>query len=116
MQLVYVKKDLFDVKNFIVASFFNMQVQNFLSSIESQAFVKVAESVGFVHQGSLGPAYGEAYRDNDRISVNDPSLATTIWESGLNKLFDNIKIRSKSAIGLNPNIRLYRCDHPPDYQ
>ncbi|ESW15352.1 hypothetical protein PHAVU_007G065700 [Phaseolus vulgaris] len=83
-------------------------VQNFFSSAESKAFVKNAESIGFAHQGSLGPTYGEAYRDNDRISVDDPVLADTIWESGLSKLFSDIKIRGKVAVGLNPNIRLYR--------
>lgn len=61
-----------------------------------------------MHQGSLGPAKGEAYRDNDRISVNDPNLANIIWESGLSKLFRDIKIRGKIAVGLNPNIRFYR--------
>ncbi|GAV61836.1 2OG-FeII_Oxy_3 domain-containing protein [Cephalotus follicularis] len=83
-------------------------VQNFFTSAESQAFIKAAESIGFVHQGSLGPTKGEAYRDNDRISVNDPILAETVWESGLNKLFSDFKIRGKGAVGLNPNIRLYR--------
>ncbi|XP_026657785.1 uncharacterized protein LOC103699885 isoform X3 [Phoenix dactylifera] len=67
-----------------------------------------AESVGFVHQGSLGPAKGEAYRDNERISVNDPVLAECIWESGLKKVFDDIKVQEKVAVGLNPNIRFYR--------
>ncbi|XP_030935648.1 uncharacterized protein LOC115960796 [Quercus lobata] len=83
-------------------------VQNFFTSAESKAFIKAAESIGFVHQGSLGPTKGEAYRDNDRISVNDPVLAETIWESGLHKLFSDIKIRGKVAVGLNPNIRFYR--------
>ncbi|KAJ9679178.1 hypothetical protein PVL29_021187 [Vitis rotundifolia] len=58
-------------------------VQNFFTSAESKAFVKIAESMGFTHQGSLGPTKGEAYRDNDRI-------------------------RGKVAVGLNPNIRFYR--------
>ncbi|KAF8380353.1 hypothetical protein HHK36_027838 [Tetracentron sinense] len=83
-------------------------VQNFFTSAESKAFVKAAESIGFAHQGSLGPTKGEAYRDNDRVSVNDPVLAETIWESGLKKLFAEIKIRGKIAVGLNPNIRFYR--------
>ncbi|KAL9997209.1 putative prolyl 4-hydroxylase, alpha subunit [Helianthus debilis subsp. tardiflorus] len=65
-------------------------------------------AIGFVHQGSLGPAKGEAYRDNDRIAVNVPVLADTLWESGLSKLFSDITIRGKVAVGLNPNIRLYR--------
>ncbi|PPS03447.1 hypothetical protein GOBAR_AA17199 [Gossypium barbadense] len=50
-------------------------VQNFFTPAESKAFIKAAESAGFEHQGSLGPAKGEAYRDNDRIAVNDPALA-----------------------------------------
>lgn len=83
-------------------------VQNFFTPAESNAFVKVAESIGFVHQGSLGPTKGEAYRDNDRISVTDPLLANAIWESGLSKLFSDIKIRGRVAVGLNPNLRFYR--------
>ncbi|XP_075108096.1 uncharacterized protein LOC107762755 [Nicotiana tabacum] len=83
-------------------------VQNFFTPAESKAFVKAAESLGFVHQGSLGPAYGEAYRDNDRVSMHDPDLADAIWRSGLNRLFSDLKIRGRVAIGLNPNIRFYR--------
>uniref|UniRef100_A0A2N9FVJ6 Prolyl 4-hydroxylase alpha subunit domain-containing protein n=1 Tax=Fagus sylvatica TaxID=28930 RepID=A0A2N9FVJ6_FAGSY len=88
--------------------FVTIKVQNFFTSAESKAFIKAAESFGFVHQGSLGPTKGEAYRDNDRISVTDPVLAETIWESGLHKIFSDIKIRGKVAVGLNPNIRFYR--------
>lgn len=83
-------------------------MKNFFTSAESKAFIKASESMGFAHQGSLGPLKGEAYRDNDRISVNDPVLADTIWESGISKLFTDIKIRGKIAVGLNPNIRFYR--------
>ncbi|KAI3889250.1 hypothetical protein MKW92_038542 [Papaver armeniacum] len=83
-------------------------VPNFFTSAESKGFVQAAELMGFTHQGSLGPTRGEAFRDNDRISVDDPVLAQTIWESGLNKFFTDIKIRGKVAVGLNPNIRFYR--------
>ncbi|THG19824.1 hypothetical protein TEA_028913 [Camellia sinensis var. sinensis] len=86
----------------------DFQVRNLFTSVESKAFIKAAELIGFVHQGSLGPTKGEAYRDNDRISMNDPVLANTIWESGLNKLCSDFKIRGKVAVGLNPNIRIYR--------
>lgn len=64
--------------------------------------------MGFTHQGSLGPLKGEAYRDNDRISVTDPLLAQTMWESGINRIFLDINIAGKVATGLNPNIRFYR--------
>ncbi|XP_008803774.2 uncharacterized protein LOC103717237 isoform X2 [Phoenix dactylifera] len=83
-------------------------IPNFFTAAEAKSFIEAAESVGFMHQGSLGPAKGEAYRDNDRISVNDPVLAECIWESGLKKVFDDIKVQEKVAVGLNPNIRFYR--------
>ncbi|XP_078154534.1 2-oxoglutarate (2OG) and Fe(II)-dependent oxygenase superfamily protein [Carex rostrata] len=83
-------------------------IPNLLSSGEAKAFIETAESLGFVHQGSQGPTKGEAFRDNHRISVNDPQLARSIWESGLSAIFQDIKIRGKIAAGLNPNIRFYR--------
>ncbi|XP_020531318.1 uncharacterized protein LOC18447815 isoform X2 [Amborella trichopoda] len=83
-------------------------IPDILTAAESRAFITVAESMGFSHQGSLGPAKGEAYRDNDRISVNDPILAETLWHCGLQNMFTDIKIRGKVAVGLNPSIRFYR--------
>ncbi|CAI9774997.1 unnamed protein product [Fraxinus pennsylvanica] len=83
-------------------------IQNFFTPVESKAVIKVAEEIGFLHQGSLGPTKGEAYRDNDRIAVQDPVLADAIWNSGLKNLFSDIKFRGKVAVGLNPNIRCYR--------
>ncbi|KAK9062570.1 hypothetical protein SSX86_019757 [Deinandra increscens subsp. villosa] len=82
-------------------------VHNCLTVAQSNAFIKAAEAVGFVHQGSLGPTKGEAYRDNDRMAINDRVLADTLWESGISKLFSDPAIRGKVAVGLNPNIRLY---------
>ncbi|KAL8519423.1 hypothetical protein ACS0TY_010383 [Phlomoides rotata] len=82
--------------------------RNYLTSAESKAFIDAAETIGFTHQGSLGPTWGEAYRDNDRISVDDPVLAEAIWDAGLNKFFSDFKIRGKVAVGLNPNLRFYR--------
>lgn len=70
-------------------------MQNFLTSAESKAFVKAAEAVGFEHQGSLGPTKGEAYRDNDRISVTDRSLNVFLF-SPLNLLLRKVKFYSAS--------------------
>lgn len=81
---------------------------NFLTSFESKRFIDAAESLGFAHQGSLGQTRGEAFRDNDRISVNHPVLAEAIWESGLKKIFADVQVQKRSAVGLNPNIRFYR--------
>ncbi|KAG0498837.1 hypothetical protein HPP92_003528 [Vanilla planifolia] len=83
-------------------------IPNFLTACEAKAFIEAAEAIGFTHQGSLGPANGEAYRDNDRIAVIDPLLAEGLWESGLKKIFADIRINGMAAVGLNSNIRFYR--------
>lgn len=83
-------------------------VTSVLSASDCEAFIKYAEAYGFSHQGSLGPARGQAFRDNDRISLQNTTLADNLWRSGLSELFSDIKIRGKRAVGLNPNIRFYR--------
>ncbi|XP_047092965.1 uncharacterized protein LOC124704749 [Lolium rigidum] len=85
-----------------------LTVPDFLTSAEAKSFIDIAETMGFTHQGSLGPLKGEAFRDNDRISVTDPLLAQTLWETGINRIFTDINIAGKVATSLNPNIRLYR--------
>ncbi len=94
-----------------------MQVSEFLTIEECQGFIKAAEARGLEHQGSLGPAMGEAFRDNERLAVSDPSLAQKLWNAGLEKLFKDITIEGKLPVGLNPNIRFYRyvCVTPPLY-
>ncbi|KAH9311204.1 hypothetical protein KI387_026239, partial [Taxus chinensis] len=83
-------------------------VTDFLTPAECEAFIKSTESRGFAHQGSLGPSRGEAFRDNDRISVHDILLAEKLWKAGLCDFFSDIKVQRKSAVGLNPNIRFYK--------
>jgi hypothetical protein len=85
-----------------------LQVPGFLSSKECQAFIHAAETLGFQQQGSLGPKFGEAFRDNGRVSLQSPSLANQLWEAGLSSLFQDVTVDGRSAIGLNPNIRFYR--------
>lgn len=81
-----------------------------LSVDEAEIFVKASESIGFQHQGSRGAAYGEAFRDNDRIQVDDPALADQLWRAtGLRDLMSGISVEEIGApVGLNPNIRIYR--------
>lgn len=40
--------------------------------------------------------------------MTDPALAESMWEAGLKKIFDDIKLPGKAPVGLNPNIRFYR--------
>ena len=83
-------------------------VPEFLSEIECEAFILCAEARGLEHQGSGGPAKGEAFRDNDRLSDHSVGLVDMLWQAGLREHFHDVVVGRKVAVGLNPNIRLYR--------
>ncbi|CAI5464284.1 unnamed protein product [Closterium sp. Yama58-4] len=78
-----------------------------LSAEECAEFIAQAERVGFQWQGSGGPAKGEAYRDNHRISVEDPELAAHLWDR-LAPVLQPLQAGNRKAVRLNPNMRVYR--------
>jgi hypothetical protein len=43
------------------------------TTIECRGFIQAAEARGLEHQGSLGPARGEAFRDNERLAASNPT-------------------------------------------
>ncbi|KAL1915669.1 uncharacterized protein VTP21DRAFT_6428 [Calcarisporiella thermophila] len=62
----------------------------------------------------LVPKKGEAFRDNDRVSLVDPEFAEQLWrntglagvcETQSNEVWD---AKSRRPVGLNSNIRIYR--------
>ncbi|GFH22983.1 uncharacterized protein LOC107762755 [Haematococcus lacustris] len=59
----------------------------------------------------VGPAYGEAFRDNGRVSIHDPAIAAALWhDTGLAGLLGSkLRMGGKRPLGCNPNIRFYRC-------
>lgn len=86
-------------------------VDGVLTSAEAERFVAAIESSGqLTHQSSRGPKYGEAFRDNDRCAVQDERFAAALWgATGLDRIFAGIgEVEGSTAVGLNPNIRLYR--------
>ncbi|KIY94872.1 hypothetical protein MNEG_13090 [Monoraphidium neglectum] len=84
-------------------------VPGVLTVPEAQAFIDAAERAVFMHQGSRGAAYGEAFRDNDRLAFMDEALAAQLWDAGgLSAVFEGITVEGKAAVGLNPHIRFYR--------
>lgn len=83
-------------------------VPEFLSEKECKAFIRCAEARGLEHQGSGGPAKGEAFRDNERLSDYNVELAHMLWQAGLREFFQDVAVGRKVAVGLSPNIRLYR--------
>ncbi|KAI7843957.1 hypothetical protein COHA_002495 [Chlorella ohadii] len=89
---------------------FMIEIPGCLTKVESDKFVAAAEAVGFSHQSSRGPAFGEAFRDNHRIQFEDAALADHLWKAtGLKTLLEGqLEDRDGVAVGLNPNIRIYR--------
>ncbi|KAL0056244.1 hypothetical protein WJX82_009206 [Trebouxia sp. C0006] len=85
------------------------QVDGVLSELEAARFIETAERLGLEHQGSRGAAQGEAHRDNERIAFQDEAFAKHLWQmSGLADVFRQMDLDTQTAIGLNPNIRLYK--------
>ncbi|KAL4457534.1 hypothetical protein ABPG75_012399 [Micractinium tetrahymenae] len=88
---------------------FMIQIPGVLTRQEAEKFVAAAEAVGFQHSTSRGAAYGEAFRDNDRIQFQDPALADHLWQAtGLAQVVGDLQDEEGVAVGLNPNIRIYR--------
>eukprot|EP00775_Hariotina_reticulata_P005312 gene5312-5547_t len=84
-------------------------VPGVLTVAEAQRLIDAAEAAGFEHQGSRGPQFGEAFRDNHRISMHDVALADQLWRaSGLQHIMAGVSIDDAVPVGLNPNIRFYR--------
>ena len=51
----------------------------------------------------------QAYRDNERIAVDNTEFAAQLWEAtGLQQIFNESIQGGHKALGLNPNLRLYR--------
>ncbi len=51
----------------------------------------------------------QAHRDNERIAFQDEAFAKHLWQMcGLADVFRQMDLDNQSAIGLNPNIRLYK--------
>eukprot|EP00243_Klebsormidium_subtile_P004353 TRINITY_DN18335_c0_g1_i1.p1 TRINITY_DN18335_c0_g1~~TRINITY_DN18335_c0_g1_i1.p1 ORF type:complete len:307 (+),score=3.21 TRINITY_DN18335_c0_g1_i1:20-940(+) len=86
-------------------------VRGVFSEAECHRFVEAAESRRFQHQGSRGPKFGEAYRDNGRLAVDDADLAQSIWDSGLGSLLVKVlQIEGKWPSKFNPNVRIYKYE------
>lgn len=59
----------------------------------------------------LSPCH-QAFRDNDRFAIQSTELAGHLWKAtGLSEVMKKARIGDMHAVGLNPNLRLYRYDH-----
>lgn len=85
-------------------------VDNLLTHAECAALVTALDP-HFVHQGSRGPAAGEAVRSCGRVSVVDRAFGSQLWKAVRCAVLPGIPSAERpDAVGLNPNIRAYRYD------
>ena len=55
----------------------------------------------------------QAYRDNYRLAWEDAEQAALLWQaSGLSALCEDLTRDGRRSVGLNPNLRLYKCAPP----
>lgn len=55
----------------------------------------------------------QAYRDNYRLAFEDAEQAALLWRrSGLEEACAALPLGGRRAVGLNPNLRLYKCAFP----
>ncbi|KAI8056061.1 hypothetical protein BDF22DRAFT_599728, partial [Syncephalis plumigaleata] len=82
---------------------------NFLSPTECHALLNMAHQLPMTI--TPPPKRDEAYRDNWRFSVDDPTFADRLWRAGLDVACTQLEGGlHRQAVGLNSNIRLYRYD------
>ncbi|RIA82421.1 hypothetical protein C1645_797916 [Glomus cerebriforme] len=107
----------------LISTKFNLQIEtiyqdhiviipSFFTSQECTNMVKFINKTVPLESAnpSLIPKKGEAYRDNDRFSIEDIKFSEILYNSGLNSLVSNWSstLTKKPAVGLNPNIRIYK--------
>src|SRR5215510_11762310 len=86
-------------------------VHDFLSLEECEQYIALAESVGFDDApitSFSGPVMRKDIRNNDRVMIDDMSLAVAIWERL--QPFIPERVRFWLPIGLNERFRFYRYD------
>lgn len=53
----------------------------------------------------------QAFRDNHRIAVEDAQFASQLWQKcGLTDVAEGLSFEGCAAVGLNPNLRIYRYE------
>jgi hypothetical protein len=92
-------------------------VRQFLSDEECETFVTRSEAAGYGEatiNTSLGVVMDKTVRDNARLIVDDPALATSLWQR-LEPLVPPL-IDQWRGQGLNERFRFYRYDPGQRFQ
>lgn len=86
-------------------------VHDFLAPEECDYYVTLSESAGFGDapiSTMSGPVMRKDMRNNDRVMIDDPRIAATIWERL--RLFMPERVQFWLPVGLNERWRFYRYD------
>jgi predicted 2-oxoglutarate/Fe(II)-dependent dioxygenase YbiX len=86
-------------------------IHEFLSPEECASYIALSESTGYDDapiNSFGGPTIRKDIRNNDRVMIDDASLATNIWE----RLMPHFPERAQFwiPVGLNERFRFYRYD------
>ena len=84
-------------------------IPEFLSPRECDAFIERSERLGYAEapiNTSFGPLVRKDVRDNQRLLLDDPGLASTWWERAKGLLVE--EWFGWRAVGLNERFRFYR--------
>ena len=88
-----------------------------LTHAECAAVVAATEAAGYAHQGSRGPAAGEAVRSCGRVSVRDAPFAAALWKAVRGAITPGLPPDERGrAVGLNPNVRAYRYERGDQFR
>lgn len=88
-----------------------------LTHAECAALVAATEAAGYTHQGSRGPAAGEAVRSCGRLSVRDAAFAAALWKTVRGAVLPALPPGDReAACGLNDNIRCYRYERGDEFK
>ncbi|HEY3789081.1 MAG TPA: 2OG-Fe(II) oxygenase [Urbifossiella sp.] len=87
-------------------------VEDFFSQAECHAMIAKSEAVGFGDAPinlAGGPVVDKKMRNNERVMIDDPNLATTIWDR-LRPFVPEKRGTGWVSSGLNERFRFYRYD------
>ncbi|KAI8336865.1 hypothetical protein EDC96DRAFT_523849 [Choanephora cucurbitarum] len=83
-------------------------IPNYFSEKECQSVIRYFETHLPLQETKGKPKRGYAFRNNDRQSMENPSVAQALWK-GMSLVVQNSRMaKTKTPQGLNSNIRIYR--------
>lgn len=86
-------------------------VHEFLTPTQCQDFINLGESIGFIDAPITtrsGPVMRKDIRNNTRVILDDPALASDLWAHSKDHIVS--PVAKRQAIGLNERFRFYKYE------